>query len=55
MPDQAKEARKTVVTRMGEYIVIQWRTESGRPIQTITLPVTEALRVAQEVVRRAGV
>lgn len=54
MPDTAEESTaRTRVVRLGETIVIQWLSISGRPMQTISLPISEALRVAQEVQRRA--
>lgn len=47
------EINRTRVVRLGEHIVIQWLSISGRPMQTISLSIPDALRVAQEVVRRA--
>jgi hypothetical protein len=47
------EHTRTKVVRLGDYIAIQWLTQKGTPMQTITLSVDEALRVAQEVQRRA--
>lgn len=54
MPEQQGTASRTRVVRLGENIVIQWLSIHGTPMQTITLPIPEALRVAQEVQRRAG-
>ena len=47
------EINRTRAVRLGEHIVIQWRSISGRPMQTIPLTIPEALRVAKEVQRRA--
>lgn len=47
------EINRTRVVRLGEHIVIQWLSISGRPMQTISLSILETLRVAKEVQRRA--
>lgn len=53
MTDQEEKAIRTRVVRLGDHIVIQWLSVSGRPMQTISLSIPDALRVAQEVQRRA--
>ena len=53
MPDRPEESSRTKVVRLGDYIAIQWLTQKGTPMQTITLSVDEALRVVKEVQRRA--
>ena len=53
MSEAPEESSRTRVVRLGEHIVIQWLSVSGRPMQTISLSIPDALRVAQEVVRRA--
>jgi len=49
MPDRPEEASRTKVVRLGDYIAIQWLTQKGTPMQTITLSIPDALRVAKEV------
>lgn len=51
--EENPEINRTRVVRLGEHIVIQWLSISGRPMQTISLTIPEALRVAKEVQRRA--
>ena len=51
--EENPEINRTRVVRLGEHIVIQWLSISGRPMQTISLSIPEALRVAKEVQRRA--
>ena len=53
MNESIPEHTRTKVVRLGDYIAIQWLTQKGTPMQTITLSIPDALRVAQEVQRRA--
>ena len=54
MPETEETASRTRVVRLGETIVIQWLSVSGHPMQTISLSIPDAIRVAQEVQRSAG-
>jgi len=55
MTESKQDVKRHRTKRLGKWIAIQWLEPDGKtPSKTIVLPISDAVKMAEEVMRRAG-